>query len=181
MAAAAAVVVGAIAVPVVVNQRDEPMRTAPVATSPSPPPPKWVELAHVTEDGVDKLYGLSVDPDGKGWCIKVSTAGSEPRPYQCNGVPAWGNKAMSHENIVAVGVNDTYRPDRFTNLMLFVTAPQVDSLVVLADGDAAKLREVVRTAGATYYLADLGAGSTRDLYFTARDRKGKEVEEGYIW
>jgi hypothetical protein len=176
MVAAAAVVIGAVAVPVVVTHRDEPVRQTPAAT---PPPPKWVELTQVTENGVDEQVGLSVDPDDKGWCISVRTAGAKPAPNACYGVPVWGDEVVPSRYITAVGVLGPVQGGGSTGSMLFVTAPRVDSLVVLGkDGVAGEVREVLRRPGAVYFFVRFAEGPMTSVHATARDRKGKQVDSG---
>jgi hypothetical protein len=172
--AAAVFVVAAAAVPVVVlSQREEP---APIAASPFPT--KWVELAEFVEDGVSKKAGLSIDADGKGWCVKVSAVDAEPKPYACYGVPAWGNKAMPTSQRYVASVAVLGDDPQLSDLMLFVTAPQVTTLAVVNQHDTPVLvREVARTADAVYFLADFDGSATRGAHYLARDREGKTVAE----
>ena len=94
------------------------------------------------------------------WCFE-NTAGA---PLSCYGVPRW-----DRPYVFSVSVPLPHQ-------VLFVAAPRVDTLeVVNSHGIPVAVRELARTAQATYYLADL-AGPTKGSSYTARDRVGKVID-----
>jgi hypothetical protein len=180
IAAAAAVVVAAVAVPIVLVKPDAHRPATTQTTSPSyTPPPGWLKLADYADNGVAKQAGLTVDPDGNGYCLN-SSAGAQPTTYACYEVPVWGEAMNPARYVVAVGVLGTAGPMRNTgplqDVLLFVTAPEVAKLEVEgAYGDPADVREVARTTKAVYWVADFD-GPTQGKSYTVSDANGHVLE-----
>lgn len=185
--AAAAVVVTAIAVPVVVTHRDH---NPPVSTDePYVPIPKWVELGDFVENGVAKRAWLSVDAHGKGFCIEEGPVAGQPKPYNCYGVTKWGDDYLAlpekyAAHVPVLGTPDTYgqppvHPGPLPDLLVFMTSPKVVKLEAIGkNGLPADVREVARNAGAAYFVADFNGSSPFDMRFTAWDSKGTVLVNG---
>lgn len=169
---AAAVVIGAIAVPVVMNQRDH---NPPVSTDePYVVTPKWIELGDFVENGVAKRAWLSVDAHGKGFCIEEGPVNGEPKPYNCFGVTAWGDDSLGYPERYVAHVS--VLAGQVGNLQVFVTSPKVAKLEATDNSNLpVDVREVARNAGAAYFVVDFHGSTTSQVRFTARDSKGKVI------
>lgn len=195
VAAAAAAVVTAVAIPVMLNQDGDPVRP-PVATNPvttSPPASATtgedttylvepVKLGSFNEDGRLIFVWLSVERDGAAgkWCVGrdhyVETQEVEP----CTSVPTWPFGPNGGHLVLGRELLGDDNPVRDTgpvpDLMLFVTAPQVTRLDVgRHDGAPVSVREVARTEGAAFFLADFD-GPKGGKRYTAWDANGNVLE-----
>lgn len=188
--AAAVVVVAAVAVPIALSG-GEP-GTGPVATMP-PGPPEPSEtgdprlpgyLAGPVELGSFGDHGavLSVQPKGGGeqMCVAETVPSDEALPPEatCEPVPTWpaGPGGTGFVETRAVLGGATLDSGPLPHLMLFVTAPEVHTLVVRAgDGTPVPVDLVAQTPGARFFLADFG-GSTQGFGYDATDAAGTVLE-----
>lgn len=180
VATAAAVAIVAVAVPVVLNQRADPVVTPPATSTSAPLVERApIVLGRFDENGVDKALLLMVTSDGKGWCVAVSAPDADPKPHMCWGVPTWQSESVPGRYVLAMSVEESAPgmfPAQLPDLVLFVAAPQVATLKARhKDGSLVTVRELARTSSATFFLADRD-GDTHRLRYTARDREGNLVE-----
>ena len=197
VAAAAAVVIAAAVVPVVVNQgRDRvsgdgvpaPTTTtrAPAGTTTSKLPngdlTGWIELASFEHDGADMTAVLAVTAmtDGEHWCVDVDYPPGYPPTLggYCDIVPTWpaheppGSLVLTHGVLIEEAPGSGPLP----NLMLLITSPKVTTVEVGdAMGAPVPVRQVAKTPGATFYLADFPETYVGFRY-TAKDANGTVLE-----
>ncbi|HEX6359700.1 hypothetical protein [Actinophytocola sp.] len=185
-AAAAAVVIAGVAVPVALSGNDAPAghRAATGTTS-----PRFEEnnakdsvniLGTFTEDGITKVAVLTVVDDK--WCV-LEALPKEPIPMSrdCEPVPTWpvpepptsqGGRVVTE----AVLSGGTLYGGPLPNLMLFITAPEVETLEVSAgSGGLVHLRKVLERPDATFILADFPE-TYAGFGYTAKDAAGNVLE-----
>jgi hypothetical protein len=195
IAVAAAVAVAVLVVSVALSENGDPAPRR-VAT---PPPEVFTggrttytlpngDLAGPIELGRFENYGdslvamLSVVAmnDGEHWNIRVY--GPVDNPFSTGAsyiVPTWPTKVPPGRVVETYPVLGEGGVDSgpLPQLKLFVTSPQVTTLVVRrADGQPVIVKQVVTTPGATFYLADF-AGPTEGFGYTAKDAAGNVLEE----
>jgi hypothetical protein len=182
-AAAALVVVAGVAVPLAMNRPDDARGQRPAASTPARANPDGTEaspwiLGAFTENGVEKSAVLWT-ADGQ-FCMALRPAepnsASPPGPT-CEAIPAWPNERGSQVDTRGVFSEPVLETGPLANLLLFVTSPEITTLVV-RHGDGTPVADV-RTLGgndrATFYLADFG-GSTQGFGYDATDAQGNIVE-----
>lgn len=201
--AAAAVVMVGIAIPVVMNQDDDPaqehaMRTpAPTSSNTSestsagtggPPVSKHgylfagpVELGSFVEEGVERTAVLTVEQNGDGerMCLVVHpNTGSSAPGTGCEPVPTWptGPGGTGYVATHAVLGGETLESGPLPDLMLFMAAQAVTTLEVHNGvSSPVGVNLVAVSPGARFYLADFN-GSTQGFGYTAKDNAGNVIE-----
>jgi hypothetical protein len=175
---------------------------SPVPTSPGPPPSPAdtrppgpmptgmnvtvtpTELARFTEDGVGWIARAHTEqrPDGAEWLCIVGVPVDGPErehPNSSCSVPFdWPHGQPQHlvDTRPVLAEPRLIDSGPLVRLMLFVTKPNVDRVVVRdGSGDEVPVREVGRDATLTLYLADFG-GSSQGFGYTAYDGAGRAVE-----
>jgi hypothetical protein len=190
VAATAAAVVAAVVVPVVLNQDDDPVRP-PVATSPPASATTGedttyivepVKLGSFNEDGRLIFVWLSVERAGAGekWCISRDVYVETPVVEQCVPMQTWPFGPNGGHLVLGQELFGENNPIKDTgpvpDLMLFVTAPQIVKLDVgRHDGAPVSVREVARTEGSAFFLADFD-GPKAGMRYTAWDVNGNALE-----
>jgi hypothetical protein len=190
VAAAAAVVIAGVAVPVALNQSGGPSRgstaTRPTSVTQSSNPPSLPGNAHVLgsfdENGIHKSVALTVDKGNPGdtWCaIEVVSQGQKAsREPDCYMVPlSWSDPPGSFVFTYGLFNVDVIYSGPVPNLLVFVTAPAVASLEV-GDGAGGQVpvRQIVARPGATFYLAEF-PDTPAGFRYTARDAAGNMLED----
>lgn len=187
IAAAAAVVVAGVAIPVAINRGggESGQRAATAATSTTFPPATGskplgdnkVIIARYTEYGIEKSSWLV--PKGDRFCLVelVPPGQSDSRPNECNAVPTWSQQ----EPMTLVHSFSVFGPglpasSPLSNRLLFVTAPNVETLEVTAGaGDQADVSLLARRPEATYFMA-VFPGTYAGFGYTAKDAAGNVLE-----
>jgi hypothetical protein len=197
VAVAAAVAVAALVVSVALSQSGDPAPRR-VAT---PPPEVFtggggrttytlpngdlagpVELGRFEYERDTLVAMLSVVAmnDGEHWNIRVYGPVDNTFPFGASYVvPTWPTKDPPGRVVETYPVLGEEGMDSgpLPQLKLFVTSPQVTTLVVRrADGQPVTVNQVATTPGANFYLADF-AGSTEGFGYTAKDAAGNLLEE----
>ena len=196
VAAAAAGVVAAVARPVALSQGGDP---APhrVAT---PPPETYtggrttytlpngelagpVELGQFKYNDVIQVVMLTVTAmnDGEHWCMDpYAPPGRDSYPVGfCEIVPAWPTDLPPGSVVKTYPIFGGQTPDSgpVPQLKVFLTSPAVTTLEVRrGDGQPATVKQVARTDGAAWFLADF-AGATEGFGYTAKDAAGNVLED----
>jgi hypothetical protein len=186
VAAAAAVVLAGVAIPVALNQADEPggQRAATTATTPTPSTgvPGFsadvLPLGSFTEDGVEKEAALVLQGDDQ-WCV-VAVVEKEPPVLwrdDCEPVPTWPQQEpQSLVRTSSVLGDGTLYGGPLPNLLLFVTAPNVETLEVSAgDGEPVSVRVVAPRPDVRFFLAEFPA-TPAGFGYTAKDAAGNVLE-----
>jgi len=196
VAAAAMLVVATVVVSVAVTHGDDP-DPGPTATAPSGDHgPGWsrmtttklpngdlagpIELGRFKDHDVTYVVMLSVVAmsDGEHWSLEAwgPPDTTWPTGYG-NLVPTWpaeapGSVVQTHPVLGEGGIDS----GPLSHLMLFLTSPAVTALEVRrGDGQPVTVRQVAKTPGATFYLADF-AGPTAGFGYTATDAAGNVLE-----
>ncbi|TDV50771.1 hypothetical protein [Actinophytocola oryzae] len=183
VAAVVAVVVVGIAVPLALTGRSGRVASPPGPTTTrvqeSGPPTGEVELGRFTDHGVEKKAVLTVtaQADGEHYCLDALPSDENPVAGYCGIVPSWPTPQPPGSLVLTRPVlGDVLYGGPLPKLMLFVTAPQVTDLEVReAYGRPVEVRQVTRTPGAAYYLAEFPE-TYAGLGYTARDSAGNVLE-----
>jgi hypothetical protein len=195
--AAAVVVVAGVAIPVTLNQDKEPVNhsgstTRPATSLISQPGISGfitydiapIVLGRFTEDGVENQVRLFIGrfPDETaGFCVGVMPPVRTRPEYdvKCEREPTWptsnppGHVVSTH---ALLDVGPPLYSGPTPNLMLFITSPQVTSLEVTEGGGRpVTVKQVTKTQGATYYLADFPE-TPAGFGYVARDAAGNILE-----
>jgi hypothetical protein len=195
VAAAAVVVAATVVVSVALNQSGDPapgrLTTTPLTESPIPSATTTtklpngdlagpVEVGRFETADITYVAMLSVIAmnNGEHWSIEAYGPPGQAWTFgSADIVPTWpaevpGRFVMTH-SVLGEGGVDT---GPLSNLMLFVTSPAITTLEVRrGDDQPATVRQVAKTAGATFYLADF-AGPTAGFGYTAKDAAGNVLE-----
>jgi hypothetical protein len=183
VAAAAVVVAAGVVIPVALNQADEPggqrASTATTQTPPTSVPPGSVGLlilGSFTEGGVEKSAALVLQDDQ--WCV-AAMENVIPVPLQenCEPVPTWPQQeSQSLVRTSSVLGDGTLYGGPLPNLLLFVTAPNVETLEVSAgDGEPVSVRVMASRLDAKFFLAEFSA-TPAGFGYTAKDAAGNVLE-----
>jgi hypothetical protein len=184
VAAAAVVVAVGVAIPVALNQADEPggqrAATATTQTPTTSVPTGSVSLilGSFTEDGVEKNAALVLQGEDQ-WCV-VAVVNKEPPVLwrdDCEPVPTWPQReSQSLVRTSSVLGDGTLYGGPLPNLLLFVTAPNVETLEVSAgDGEPVSVDVVVSRLDAKFFLAEFSA-TPAGFGYTAKDAAGNVLE-----
>jgi hypothetical protein len=118
---------------------------------------------------------------GEGHHVGVGTHGPKKTPghligVTCDAVPTWPAGPDAHVETRAVLSAGTPDSGPLPELMLFLTAPDVDTLVVDGgDGTPVRLRGLATIDGLRLFLADFD-GSTQGFGYTTWDAAGNVLE-----
>ena len=200
IAAAAAVVVAGVAIPVALNG-DAGQRVGQTTTPPPPPsassptsgdgtPNAPVVITTITDGGVEKTVVFWVtDGAERQMCLELRPVDEDdpatPPGPDCDPVPAtWPVRlgAGPGTNVLTGGVLSGYieetGPEPLRNWLRFTTAPGVARLEVRAgDSSPVPLTGGIRLHdGATVHFANFGAATPWGFGYTAYDDKGNVVE-----
>lgn len=176
LAAAAAAVVAAVAIPMALNGNGpggDPVRVS--SSTPAAPPVQKVVLASVVDQGVESEAILTVD--GEIWCLDIEYS-TAPKSW-CQ-TATWPRQADGVDNgwvLTQLVLGEELSPaDTTPDRMLFVTAPAVSTLVVTdAAATAVPLREVATSENARFYLAEFPV-THEGFRFTAKDAAGNVLD-----
>jgi hypothetical protein len=195
VAAAALVVAATVVISVALNQDGDPapgsLTTTPLTESTVPPVTTTtklpngdlagpIEVGRFETDGLTYVAMLSVIAmnNGEHWSIEAYGPPGQAWPYSsADIVPTWpaegaGRFVKTHSVLNEAGIGTGPLP----NLMVFFTSPTVTTLEVQSgDGQPVTVRQVAKTPGATFYLADF-AGPTDGFGYTAKDAAGNVLE-----
>ncbi len=174
-AAAAAVVLGAVFVPVVASQ-DGPAVVDPHGSA-AAPAGELPRLGTLVRDG-EPAQALG-NLEGDTYCTAVLLRGDTGTVRMtCEPVPAWPegparSLVQSRELLNGDAADDT---GLLANRLVFLTDPRVATLTVRrGDGTPVEVTEFDRNEHAAAFLADF-AGPADGFAYTARDREGTILE-----